>query len=201
MANFYHISGPIKGSKQPDDIPIDGPILDEFVVTAVSEEAALEKHQTHCEELGIEIEEISVEVLDEYLDEGEHLFGVEDTIWQPGDSVREAQRNHPVDILTPVHIGILTTIHWMNRNNDAPVSTDRVVEEYESDHDHQLDQSKVPNLFDELIEGDFVERERENGIGVYSMTPERVRELRRHTLKQAHLVEWAGRNLADANNE
>lgn len=201
MASYYHIRGPIKGSEYPDDMPIDGPVFDKFVVTAASEEAALEKHQTHCEELGIEMEEISVEVLDEYLDEGEHLFGVEDTIWQPGDSVREAQQDQSVGILTPVHTGILATIHWMNRNSDTPVSTDRIVERYESGRDHQLDQSKVPNLFDELIDGGFVERKREDNVGVYSMTPERVRELRRHTLKQAHLGEWASRNLTDESHE
>lgn len=201
MASYYYISGPVKGSEYPSDMPLDGPMFDKFVVTAASEEAALEKHQTHCEELGIEIEDAEVEVLDEYLDKGEYLFGVEDTIWQPGDSAREAQRDQPVDILTHVHTDILSIIHQMNRNSDTPVSTDRVVERYESDRDHQLDQSKIPSLFDKLIEGDFVEREREDSIGVYSMTPERVRELRRYTLKQAYRLEWADRNLVDENHE
>ncbi|MFC6823459.1 hypothetical protein [Halopelagius fulvigenes] len=201
MARYYYISGPIKGSKHPDDVPLDGPILNEFVATAASEDAALEKHQTHCEELGIEIEDPNVEVLDEYLDEGEHLFGVEDTIWQPGDSVREAKREKPIGLLTPVHIGILTTIHSMNRNSDTPVSADRVVEQYESNHEYQLDPSKVSDLFDELVEDGFADREREDGVEVYSMTPERVRELRRHTLKQAHLQEWGSRNLPDESHE
>lgn len=77
---------------------------------------------------------------------------------------RTAQRDQPVGVLTPIHTGILTTIHWMNRNDDTPVSTDRVVERYESNNGHQLDQSKIPNLFDELIEGNFVEREREKTV-------------------------------------
>ncbi|WP_262181548.1 hypothetical protein [Haloarcula laminariae] len=201
MTNYYCIRGPIKGIEHPEDSPMEGPVFDEFVVTATSQEAALEKHQTHCEELGIELEDLTVEVLDEYLDEGDQLFGVEDTIWRPGDSAKEIQREQPVDSLTPIHTGILSTIHWMNKNNDTPVSTERIVEQYESNHDRQLDPSKVPKLFDELLEGDFAEREREEGVGVYSMTPERVRELRRYTLKQARLYEWAGRNLAGENDE
>lgn len=201
MTSYYYIRGPIKGVEYPEDSPLEGPVFDEFVVTATSEQAALEKHQTHCEELGIELKEITVEMLDEYLDDGDQLFGVEDTIWQPGDSVREAQRDKPVGVLTPIHIGILSTIHSMNKYDNRPVSTDRIVERYESNHDRQLDQSKVPKLFDELIEGDFAEREREDGVGVYSMTPERVRELRRHSLKQARLYEWADRNLAEENQE
>jgi hypothetical protein len=200
MTSYYHIRGPVKGVEYPEDSPLEGPVVDEFVVTATSEEAALRKHQTHCEELGIELEDITIEVLDEYLDEGDQLFGVEDTIWQPGDSIGEAQRNQTVGALTPIHTGILSTIHWMNKNDDKPVSADRVVEQYESNHDHQLDQSKVPKLFNELIEDDFVEREREDGVGVYSVTPERVRELRRHSLKQARLYEWADRNLAEEND-
>lgn len=197
MTKYYYIIGPIKELEYPDDDPIDGPIFDEFIVTADSEEAALKKHQTHCEELGIELEDINLVVLDEYLEVGEHLFGVEDTIWQPGDSAREAQRDQLVENLTHVHVGILSTIYQMITYNDTPVSTDRVVEKYESNRDHQLDQSKVPSMFDDLIEGDFVGRERKDGVGVYSMTPERVRELRRHVLNQAHLGEWTRRNLAD----
>jgi len=201
MTNYYYIRGPVKGIEYPEDSPMEGPVFDEFVVTAASQEAALDKHQTHCEELGIELEDTNVEILDEYLDEGEQLFGVEDAIWQPGDSAKEMKRVQSVDGLTPVHIGILTTIHWMNKNNDTPVSTERIVERYESDREHQLDQSKVPKLFDELLEVNFAEREREGGVGVYSVPPERVRELRRHSLKQAHLYEWAGKNLGKENNE
>ena len=195
MTSYYHIKAQIEGAEYPDDSLFDGPIFDEFVVTAASEEAALEKHQIHCEELGIEVEEVDVEILDEYLEEGDRLFGVEDTIWQPGDSAQEAQREELIKTLTHVHTGILSTIHWMNKSSDEPVSTDRVVERYESNHDQQLDPSNVSKLFDELIEGDLVEVERKDGVRVYSMTPERIRELRRYSLNQARLYEWADRNL------
>lgn len=199
MTSYYYIRGQIEGAEYPEDSLFEGPVFDEFVVTAASEEAALEKHQTHCNELGIEVKDSTIEVLDEYLEEGEQLFGVEDTIWQPGDSVQEAKRDQPVGVLTPIHTGLLSTIHWMNKNDDKPVSTDRIVEQYESDKDRQLDPSKVAKLFNELVEGNFAQREREDGVGVYSVTPERVRELRRHSLKQARLYEWAGRNLSEEN--